>query len=541
MRGTMIAAIALGLAPAAAQAPAAGQDGGLATKGDAPPVTAADVAAAAPHCSGDDATPATTRILAGYGEGGFPIRTANRRAQAFFDNGLQLGHAFAHKASIAAFEEAARLDPECAMCLWGVAWASGPTINYPIGPADQARLVGVVAKARSLAAGAPERDRALIDALALRYRDGGGTGPGDRAYARAMAALAARNPDDAEIAVLAADALMVPAAQSGKAGGMPEAVALLERVLRREPDYTPAIHFYIHATEAIGDPARAERYADRLIALAPQSSHLVHMPSHTWYHVGRYREAVGANVHAVALGKANARRLGLSEPDGVWGLPYHAHNVQYGVGAALLAGDARDALALSDPVVARAADGRTKADPFTQMVAGTAYFAQARFADPGAVLALREPVRYPYARAYWHYARGEAAARLNDAAGVRAEAAAIPVSLGAERASDSSDAAGRMMRIAKAVLEGRAAMIERRPNVALAAFRRAAAMQESKSFLAYADPPAFWYPVRRDVAAALLATGRNADAAREADAALRLTPKDPVTLALRARAIGKAS
>jgi len=86
------------------------------------------------------------------------------------------------------------------------------------------------------------------------------------------------------------------------------------------------------------------------------------------------------------------------------------------------------------------------------------------------------------------------------------------------------------------VLNGRAAMLENKPAEALAEFKSAAKMQETKAFLSFSDPPAFWYPVRRDMAAALLAMGKPKDALREADATLRSTPKEPVTLALRAEA-----
>ena len=77
---------------------------------------------------GDAIVAPSAMILTGYGPGGFKV-TANPAAQAFFDNGLQLGHAFAHQASIAAFVEARRLDPASAMAVWGEAWSSGPTIN----------------------------------------------------------------------------------------------------------------------------------------------------------------------------------------------------------------------------------------------------------------------------------------------------------------------------------------------------------------------------------------------------------------------------
>jgi len=523
----LLLGLAAGLAPALAQ-DVKGVDALQAT----PPLDAA----AMPMCSGDMTAPKAATILPGYGDGGFPIRTTVPKAQAFFDNGMQLAHAFAHKAAIQAFHEAARLDPDCAMCLWGEAWAAGPTINYPIPPEDEAKLAAMVARAQALSAAAPPKERELIAALALRYRNGGGRGPGDHAFAQAMGTLAAKYPIDDEIAVMAADAWMIPSAQSNSAANMGKAVALLEEVLKRNPDYTPAIHFYIHATEIAGYPQRAEPYADRLAMLAPAAAHLVHMPSHTYYHVGRYQDAADANVKAVALGIANAKRLGLAAPDGVWDLPYHAHNVQYGVGGALISGDAKDALALSDPLIAAAQISKRKElGVFPQMVAGTGYFAEARYADPHKVLALREPA-LPYVKAYWHYARGEAAARLGDVALVRKEAAAIPDRVGPEKPDDASDGAGNMMRIAHQVLNGRAAMLENKPAQALVAFKAAAKMQETKAFLSFSDPPAFWYPVRRDMAAALLAMGKPKEALREADATLRSTPKEPVTLALKAEA-----
>ena len=526
----LLLGIAVGLAPALAQ-DVKSDDALKAT----PPLDAA----AMPMCSGDMTAPKTATILSGYGGGGFPIRTTVPKAQAFFDNGMQLAHAFAHKAAIQAFHEAARLDPNCAMCLWGEAWAAGPTINYPIPPEDQARLAAMVVRAQALSANAPPKERELIAALALRYQNGGGSGAGDRAFAEAMAVLAAKYPIDDEIAVMAADAWMIPSAQTNSNANMGKAVALLEEVLKRNPDYTPAIHFYIHATEIAGYPQRAEPYADRLAMLAPAAAHLVHMPSHTYYHVGRYQDAADANVKAVALGIANAKRLGLAEPDGVWDLPYHAHNVQYGVGGALISGDAKDALALSDPLIAAAQISKRKElGVYPQMVAGTGYFAEARYADPHKVLALPEPA-LPYVKAYWHYARGEAAARLGDVALVRKEAAAIPDHVGPEKPDDASDGAGRMMRIAHRVLDGRAAMLESKPAEALAAFKAAAKMQETKAFLSFSDPPAFWYPVRRDMAAALLAMGKPKDALREADATLKATPKEPVTLALKAQAEAK--
>jgi len=486
---------------------------------------------------GDMAAPKSPALMPGYGGGGFPVSTKVPAAQAFFDNGMQLAHAFAHKAAVEAMGEAVRLDPACAMCLWGQAWADGPTINFGKDQAEVADLLKLADKAAELAAAnGTERERALIHALQLRYHDGGGGKPGDLNFAKAMGALTGTYPDDDEIAVIAADAWLMTHSDGPDDDKLNAGLAmpLLERVLARRPDYTPAIHFYIHATEAAGVPAKAERYADRLAALAPRASHLVHMPSHTYYWVGRYQDAANANMRAVELGVENARRLGLPAPDGVWGLPYHAHNVTFGLGGALEAGDAKTALALGRPLVMRA-QAQAKAAPFMQLLSVLGYAAMARFAGPDEVLALPAP-KLPFLAAGWHYARGEAFERKGDAARVRSEAAAIRAVPGKLDKDDGSVQAQQMIFIARDVLAGRAAMMEKRFGEADAAFRAGAELQENPEFSAFSDPPAWYYPVRRDVAAALLAKGDVRGARQEARATLAYRPKDPGALALLAAA-----
>jgi tetratricopeptide (TPR) repeat protein len=497
------------------------------------------IAVAAPagaqmHMSHDDmAAPKTPMLLEGYGNGGFKITTSSPKAQAYFDNGMQLAHAFAHKAAVEAMHEAARLDPKCAMCVWGEAWASGPTINYGKSEDEVAELASQADKAAELAkASGTERERALVHALQLRYKDGGGGKNGDLNFARAMAALASQYPTDDEIAVLAADAWLMSPAKTTEEWKLNAALSmpLLEGILKRNPNDSPAIHFYIHATEIAGVPAMAEPYADKLAALAPRASHLVHMPSHTYYWVGRYDEAARTNLRAVELGIENAKRLGLPAPDGVWGLPYHAHNVTFGLGGALEAGNRDIALKLGVPLVERSQTD-TKSGAFRQLIAANGYLAMAQFAEPARVLALPEP-KLPFLIAAWHYARGEALAQQGKAAGVRQEAAAIRGITGELSKDDGSLQAQTMTFIARNVLIGRAAMLDRRPEEAAISFQQAAELQESDDFSSVSDPPAWHYPVRRDLAAALLAQNDRAGARRELDAALEYRPKDPGSLVL---------
>lgn len=507
------------------------------------PTPSASAAPAAHTGHGDDAAPKVPTLLTGYGNGGFAASHATPAAQAFFANGLELHAAFAHKAAVEAMKEAVRLDPACAMCLWGQALTDGPTINYGKDAKERKALLPLVRRAAKLAKGAAPREKALIAALDQRYRPGATPGR-DRAYAAAMAAIATRFPQDDEVAVLAADAELVAIGSSlgddpsqaeqdaAKAKVLP-IVAALETVLARNPTHTPAIHFYIHATEIAEVPARAERYADALTALAPNASHLVHMPSHTYYWVGRYQDAANANSRAVAIGKANAARLGLPAPDGVWGLPYHSHNVIFGLGGALMAGDSRIALDLARPLVGRV-QGQAKIQPFFALLSALGYYAIARF-DPASVPALPEP-KADLVKPIWHYTRGEAAIWRGDLAATKAELAAIPPALpGAAKPDGGTRTANAMLTILRGVLVGRVAMKEARYGDAATAFRRAAEAEESTDFNGYTDPPAFWYPVRRDLAAALLAAGDKAGAMREIEASLKLRPRDPEATALKAR------
>lgn len=531
----LAAALALACAnPAAAKQDAAPKPPGAETSHVSETAVHGDT-----HSHADIMVPKQAMLLPGYGNGGFAITTAVPLAQAYFSNGMELGPAFAHNAAIAAMKEAVRLDPACAMCLWGQSLVQGPTINYGKDAAERTPLYIQAQQARKMAKkdGSP-REQALTKALVLRYRPGKDVGKHDRAYAKAMRGLVEDYPLDNSIAILAADAAMVAARSDAEVG---LAIPLIETVLARAPDDTPAIHFYIHASEIVGKSAQAEPFADRLAGLAPSASHLVHMPSHIFYWVGRYQDAASTNLRAVELGIANARRLGLDGPDGVWGLPYHAHNVIFGLGGALMAGDAKTGLILARPLVERSTT-REAAEPVSQLLAAAGYYALARFDDPATVLALTEP-KLPYLKAAWHYARGEVLAGRGDVAGIEAELAAIPVTLAApqlaakprRKAKDEeevSPAPEQMLGITRAVLQGRVAMLQGRPADAAKAFTAGAEIEETKDFGQFSDPPAFWYPVRRDVAVALLAAGDAAGAQRELVASLKLRPKDPTALFL---------
>lgn len=470
--------------------------------------------AASAQPAGGESRTEPPKMLSGFGNASLIITTTSPEAQRWFDYGLRLAHAFQHEPAKAAFAEAARLDPACAMCAWGQAWADGPTINYDISGAEKKTALKHALRAQALAAGAPEKERLLIAAVVRRYASG------EKAWAKALSELVKRYPTDDAVGVLAADSQMTGFSNAGAK----RAVGLLETVLARNPDHTGAIHFYIHATEWAEVPAKAVPYADRLRGLAPAASHLIHMPSHTWYRVGRYRDAAFANLAAIEADKVWIGQTGWKKPD--WEIPYFGHNVHFALGGAMMAGEARAALTIADRVAGLPADKLES--PWMQLIAGSAWFAWGRYDDPDKVLALAAPdAKHGFLGGMHHYGRGEALARKGDAAGVRAEALAI------KPAGDKLLATQAY--IAREVLLGRAAMIEKNYAVAGRHFRKAAERQE-KVFGDGGDPPVWWYPVRRSLAAALLADGQAAPALGQARAVLAKWPDDPLAMSVAGRA-----
>lgn len=469
-------------------------------------------------------------MVDGFGTGGFAVDTADPEAQAWFNHGVRLRWAFEHAESVRAFRKARLLDPTCGMCAWGEAWAMGPNLNGGgRDDATQAEALKTAREARRLARRASPMQKQMIDALIQRYS--GAKSTRSRRFARTMDRIALRNPQDVTVAAITADAWMVNANDwwddDGKAAdpGIARAMTILERTLAQAPDDPGAIHLYIHLTEWSDDPHKAIPYGERLAALAPGASHLVHMPSHTFYRVGRYRDAMMSNVNAVALDRRYDELA--SPPGGVPGMPLHGHNIHFGMGGALMAGGADEGLKLADWYLATYPSPSAR-NVWGQMVANNAYAIYGRFGSPERIAALPEPPEtHPMLRVSWRFARGEAAARAGDAATVRAEAEAIKAlrDTDAFKARPEGEDRDEFTELSQRVLEGRAAMIEGNADAAIAAFTRAAEIQGQGE--EGGDPPAIWYPTRRSLAAALLMKGDAAGARAKVLELLEDWPNDP--------------
>lgn len=460
-------------------------------------------------------------IFDGMGDFSFAVSTDVAMAQAYFDQGLKFTYNFHHAAAARSFQAAQAADPSCAMCYWGEALVLGPNINSPMNPADNAAALKALAAAVMLSGEAMPAEQALIAALKTRYSADPQAERAvlDAAYADAMMAAAENHPEIDEIQILAAEAAMDTqpwdywqgdGTPKGRAGA---ALALVETVLERSPNNPGAIHLYIHMTEASPEPERAEPYADRLAELMPGAGHIVHMPAHLYYRIGRYVDSLETNIDAIAADEAYFARAGR---EGIYGFGYYPHNVHFVLVSAQRAGDRASAIAMADklgPLVP--ADVAIEMAPFAQPIAASPYFVHAQFSDPKTVLTLDKPdPRMPYVQAMWHYARGVALAAQEDLDAAEAEAAAIA---GLRETGDFSALTGggvpaaNVLEIAELVLAARIAQADRDHAGAITAFAKAVAVQDT---LPYMEPPYWYYPVRQSLGAALLAAGQADEAVR---------------------------
>jgi len=462
-------------------------------------------------------------------------------AQAYFDQGYRLGWGFNHAEAARSFRAAQDLDPNCAMCLWAEAWVLGPHINYPMDADANARALFVLENAKDLAPKAGDMQAALVEALSKRHSPDPNADRKalDQAYADAMEAVQARFPQDANVALLTADALMNLTpwdywADGGKTpkGKTAKIVALLEGVLgtsqlgplQPSPDHPGAIHLYIHAVEASDHPEIAAPHAARLEGLIPGAGHLVHMPSHIWYRLGRWRESLDANVRAAAADEAILGKGGASV---LYSEAYYAHNVHFVMVSALTGGDGQTAIAAAQKLSGIVSDRAKREVPWTQPIAAAPYNAHALFSKPEEVLALPEPEGdFPLVEASWHYARGIALARLGRADEARAEAAAIDALAKRPEVTALPDAGvpgPDVLAIASHEIAARIAQASGDQAKAASLFAEAAVIQDR---LPYMEPPYWYYPVHQSLGAALMAQGKPMEAAAAFREALQRSPNN---------------
>ncbi len=483
-------------------------------------------------------TASAPRLLDGLGRHSRAVATSVPLAQRWFDQGLRLAYAFNHEEALVAFREAVRLDPQCAMCHWGVAYVLGPNINAPMADASYAEAHAAAGRARALAAtGGSARERRMTEALAVRYAPAapsGGRAPLDSAYAAAMGRVAAEAPDDADVLTLHAESRMLLSpwvywtADRRPAAGTTELLGALERATRVDRDHPGACHYYIHAVEA-AFPARALPCAERLAALMPAAGHIVHMPGHIYLRVGRYDDAIRANVHAV---HADERYLAdAGGRAGFYSVAYYPHNHHFLGFAATMAGRADMALdAARDAARSIPVDVAAGA-PELQLLVAYPHLTLATFGRWDEIA--REPMppaKLRVATALAWYARGLADART----GRSARTAAALDTVRAVARGETRYPLAPVLEIASLVLESE---LRAARGDAAGAIARLARAVEVEDGMTYMEPPYWPQPVRHLLGAALLANGKAAEATRRYQEDLERFPENVWSLAGLARSL----
>ena len=479
------------------------------------------------------ATPAP-RLLENLGDQKHPVQTNSARAQQYFDQGLILTFGFNHEAAIAAFEEASRLDPDCGMCRWGIALALGPNINAPMGPAAASRAYKEIQHALALTAAdsTNPRERAYVEALATRYARSEPTDRSalDRAYADAMRELHRADPSDVDAATLFAEALMdlYPWAY-WTAEGEPreftqEIVATLESVLENAPEHVGANHYYIHAVEEFF-PEKGESAADRLAPLTPDAGHLVHMPSHIYWRIGRYEDAAEINRRA---SESDERFFAWCRAGAFYRAAYYPHNLHF-LWAAASAEGRRDLALMTARKLAATTRPGVAEFPFMQEFIATPMLTMARFGLWDAILGEPRPGdNEVFLVGIWNYARGLAQVRLGSLKEAHRSIAALRAVEQSEGASALALAGGtasaaRLLAIGLAHLEGELAIAEGRKADAVSSLELATELHDS---LSYMEPPPWYAPPRQALGALLLEQDRPSEAEAVYLEDLRQYPKN---------------
>jgi tetratricopeptide (TPR) repeat protein len=453
----------------------------------------------------------------------FPISKANPQVQKLFNQGMSWAFGFNHEAAAERFEAALKLDPDCAMCYWGLAYVKGPNINAPMSPEAVPVAFEALGEALARVDQVTEKEAALIRALSARYT----ADPADdrvvldKAYAKAMSEAAKAYPDDLDIATLAVEAYMDTTpwnywTDDGKPReGTEEMIATLKRVLEKNPLHPGAIHFLIHIVEK-ERPELAEAEADNLVNLIPGAGHLQHMAAHIYIRVGRFHDAVRVNELAI---KADQEYLTMCpDPDNPYRLLYVPHNYDFLVAAASFEG--REQLARKT-----AHDLRKYIEVYTQNSPEivdlqqfwiTPLLAAIRFQDWTSVMNEPEPAaNWIYARALWHFGRARALTSMG-----KGEDAAVEIMRMEELAMREDmktallaglNSAANVLMIGVHEAKGELAFMQKNFDQAIQHLQEAVARQDQ---LTYIEPPAWYQSMRLALGKAYQAAGRYTDAER---------------------------
>jgi len=455
-----------------------------------------------------------------------PVSTTNAAAQQSFDRGLTYLFAFNHDIAYKEFQKAAQLDPNLAMAYWGMALALGQNINQDVTPENEIKCYNYAQQALKLSSGASPSEQAYINAVVTRYSNDPSA---DLIalrfkYREAMKKVAQEYDKDLDAACLYAESILDLDpwkywTWDGKPKeGTPEAIEILDSVLRQNPDHIGANHYYIHVWEASPIPERALMSAVRLTTLFPESGHLLHMPCHIFVLVGDYETAIKTSKNAIAADRQYIQENGMS---GEYPLMYLSHNIYVLTRSYMLSEDYENALK-------------------TAMELNK--YIQPHFDEMAEVAALsivplevylyfhkwKELLEYKlpqtdksgYAQAYWHFSRAVAFANLGDLESAQKEESLMQQAKQkiTEAEIISKNPAMDVFKVAEVSLKATFASAKKQQSEHIDYLSKAI---EAQDHLAYDEPPPWYIPIRSQLGKVLLQQERYSEAAKVFETALK--------------------
>ncbi|MCG2614596.1 hypothetical protein LZZ85_09900 [Terrimonas sp. NA20] len=446
---------------------------------------------------------ANAPLLDGFGKWNYHVTTKSEKAAIFFNQGLALMYGFNHGEAGRSFKTALRHDSTMAMAYWGIAMILGPNYNAALNPTQLTDINAAINKAVEYSNHISGNEKALINALAKRFpkEEAKDMTPYYSQYVDAMKKAHEDFPNDAEITTLYADALMNMHPwdlwlKDGTAQPWtPAILATLEEALKANPDHPGAIHYYIHATEASRDAARATPYADKLAALMPAAGHIVHMPSHIYIRTGEYHKGVLLNEQA---SEADSTYIAQCKVQGAYPLLYYPHNIHFLAACAFLEGNSKKAMDAAWMIARKA-----NAD-FMHQFGGIQHFAIIPYYMLVQLGRWKEILQLPapadsmlYANAIWHYARGMAFAATKNLSNAKLELKAIDNITKDESLKKITiwemNNAFDLVQIAHHTLQGEIQGRNGQSDQAIASLKNAVAIEDG---LMYQEPPDWFFSVR---------------------------------------------
>ncbi len=473
--------------------------------------------------------PTAATLDSGLGNVHHPVTTKSAEAQKFFDQGLAYLFAFNHDEGVASFRRAAELDPDMAMAYWGMALGLGANYNDPGNTDRFAQAYVELQKAIKLAPKASKAEQDYIAALSKRYSSDPETPPATlaAAYKAAMAELSKSYPDDLNAATLYAESMMnlrpwqLWTLDGKPAEGTLEILEVLEGVLRRNPNHTGANHYYIHAIEASPFPERGTAAAHRLMTLAPNAGHLVHMPSHIYLLTGEHERAIKSNELAIVADRNYIERSGAS---GIYPLMYYNHNIHMLAASQAEAGNYAGAIKAANELAANVGPN-VKAMPMLEMFMPYPIITLTRFHKWDEIMQYPKPApEMLTTTAHWHMARGIALAETGKVAEAETELTALRET--AKKIPETAMLFTTPVRVALTVadelLAGEIALAKGDRKAAIETLRQAAA---SEAKVNYAEPPDWDLPIREWLGRALMKDGQYAEAEKAFREEIKRNPR----------------